>query len=355
MKINIVFPYNTWGGAFRSTYELANRMKDLGEDVVVYFPFFPYLEGENFFSLQGIKLISRGIVRSTFRRNKIPWFDVNVKIKLVPFIKNRYIRDADAIIANHWPTAFSVHQLSKLKGEKFYFIRDTEPWSKAYNLELKAFKLPLKKIVTLNWIKEFLEKEVDQDIVGIVPNGINRKDFEVKNKKYNNPPTISMIYSTHPAKGIPDGLEVLEQIKKQFSEVKVLLFGFTKPPKLNFAYEFHHRPVKDELKKIYEKSDIFLCPSLQEGWNNPPREAMLAECAVVATSAGSIPECTIPGETAFVVEPGDKRGMIKSIEHLIKNPIEIQKMGKSSKKQVMQFTWENSTKMLIDILNKHSK
>ena len=355
MKINIVFPYNTWGGAFRSTYELANRMKESGEDVEIYFPFFPYLEDESLFSWQGIKLILRGIIRSIIRRNRIPWFDVDVKIRLVPLIKNRYIRDADAIIANHWPTAFSVHQLSKSKGSKFYCIRDTEPWSKAYNKELEAFSLPLKKIVTLTWIKEFLEKEVNQIVVGIVPNGINPRDFEVKNKKYNNPPTISMIYSTHPAKGIPDGLEVLNQIKIQFPKVKILLFGFTKPPKLKFESEFCHRPVKEELKEIYAKSDIFLCPSLQEGYHNPPREAMLAECAVVATNVGSIPECTIPGETALVVEPGDTKGMIESIADLINNPIKIEEMGKSSKKHIMQFTWENSTNILIDILNKHTK
>ena len=38
MKISIVFPYNTWGGAFRSTYELSNRMISKGHEVKVYIP-----------------------------------------------------------------------------------------------------------------------------------------------------------------------------------------------------------------------------------------------------------------------------------------------------------------------------
>jgi len=355
MKINIVFPYNTWGGAFRSTYELTNRMIDRGEDVEIYVPFFPYLEGETLFSWNGITLFLRGLIRSIVRRNNVPWFDLNTKLNLVPFIKDNYIRDADAIIANHWPTAFSVYELSESKGKKFYFIRDTEPWSSAYKTELQAFRLPLMKIVTLTWIKDFLKKEVDEDVVGIVPNGINSKDFEVKNKEYRNPPTISMIYSTHPAKGIPDGLSVLEKIKKQYSKVKIVLFGFTKPPKLNFEAEFHHRPFKEALRDIYAKTDIFLCSSLQEGYHNPPREAMLAECAVVATNVGSIPECTIPGETALVIEPGDIKGMVNAIKDLIENPKKMRELGQRSKEYMLQFSWDNSTSKLLKILNQHIK
>ena len=39
-KVNIIFPYNSVGGAFRSTYEISNRLTKLGYDVV-YFPLFP--------------------------------------------------------------------------------------------------------------------------------------------------------------------------------------------------------------------------------------------------------------------------------------------------------------------------
>ena len=42
-KINVIFPYNSIGGAFRSTYEICNRLKKRGYDPVVYFPFFPIL------------------------------------------------------------------------------------------------------------------------------------------------------------------------------------------------------------------------------------------------------------------------------------------------------------------------
>ena len=130
---------------------MANR----GEDIVIYIPFFPYLEGESFFSRNGLQLLVRGLVRSLIRRGNVPWFNLRVPLKIIPFINDRFVREADIIIANHWPTAFSVNKLSPEKGDKFYFIRDTEPWSRTYQRELEAFRLPLKKIVVESWIKDF--------------------------------------------------------------------------------------------------------------------------------------------------------------------------------------------------------
>ena len=156
IKINIIFPYNVIGGAFRSTYEISNRLTDLGYDILVYFPLIPLMEEKDIFSIEGIKHFVRGMGRSLIRGNSIKWFDINFKTKQIPFIKDQHIRDADIIISNHWPTAFPVFHLNKSKGEKFYFIRDIEQWADYYHLEKKCFQLPMKRLVTTEFIKNFL-------------------------------------------------------------------------------------------------------------------------------------------------------------------------------------------------------
>ena len=346
MKINIVFPYNLWSGAFRSTYELANRTAILGHDVKIYIPFFPYLTGASSY-LDVFQLLFRGLARSIIRWNRVHWFDLKVPIKVVPLISNQFIRDADVIIANHWPTAFSVAKLSSTKGRKFNFIRDT----KYLPLELESFRLPLNRIVVSSWLEDFLSKEVGVNVAGVVPNGTNMEDFEVKDRIYNNPPTVCMMYYNHPIKGMADGFKALKQLKDQHPAIRILMFGLNRPKHIPFGAEFHFRPFKEELKSIYSQSDIYLFTSLQEGSGNTPREAMAAGCAVVSTNVGCIPDCTIPGETALVVEPGDVDGMVEAICGLIENPMRIQKIGCRAQEYIQQFTWEESTAQLIKILS----
>jgi hypothetical protein len=352
MKINIIFPYNTWSGAFRSTYELANRMAERGEDVEIYFPFFPHLQGASLLSGQGLNLLGRGLVRSIVRRNCVPWFDVKVPLKMVPTFTDHFIRDADVIVANHWPTAYSVAKLSPKKGRKFYFIRDIDWWTHKtqLDLELAASQLPLGKIVVAPWLGDELREKLGVDVLGTVSNGMNMEDFGVTEKQYNDDPVLCMTYSDHPAKGMDDGMAALRIAKERHPRVKIVLFGLNRPGNLPFDAEFHFRPAKDRLRKIYAGTDIFLSSSLQEGYHNPPREAMAARCAVVATNVGSIPHCTIPGETALVVNPGDVDGMADAMCNLIEHPEKLREMGRRGHEHIQQFTWEKSVDRLLQIL-----
>ena len=58
------------------------------------------------------------------------------------------------------------------------------------------------------------------------------------------------------------------------------------------------------IKEIYKKTDIFFCPSLQEGFHNPPSEAMASKCAVLATAVGSVPFTMNNLENGIIVNRG---------------------------------------------------
>lgn len=350
MKINVVFPYNTLSGAHRSTFELANRMAARGHSVAIYFPLFPSLEGNNLVSRKGISLLIRGLGRSIARWNRVPWFDLKVPVHMVPFLSDRFIRNADIIMANHRQTAYSVARLSPSKGLKFNFVRHayvdgSNPW------ETQSFRLPLRLIVSLPWLKEHLEKNVGVPVLGIVSNGINMEDFGVEEKPHNEAPIVTMNYGPkNPRKGTEDGLKVLEAVLKKHPKVQIQLFGWQKPKNgLPFTYTFHYRPVKERLKEVYARTDIFLASSRSEGYHNPPREAMAAKCAVVATNVGSIPHCALPGETALVVEAGDIDGMTQGVNWLIENPQKRHEMGLKAHNHIKKFDWEESTSKLLEI------
>jgi len=352
-KINIIFPYNSVGGAFRSTYEISNRLKKLGYDVVIYFPFFPLMNGQNTFSLTGFLFFVRGILRSLIRRNKIYWFECDFQIKIVPFLNNFFIRDADIIIANHWITAKPTYDLSFRKGEKYYFIRDNEHWAPHYDKVVQAFNLNMKRLVVAEWIKEHFEEKLNLGVEAVITNGFNFKKFKVENKTFNKKNiTISMIYSSHPMKGMGDALVVLEKVFRKYSSVKIILFGFeTKPKNLNFKFTYYRGLAGDSVKEIYKKTDIFFCPSLQEGFHNPPSEAMAAKCAVIATSVGSVPYTIKNMKNGISVNPGDVISMEKYFSLLIEDKNLRVSLSETAYETIQNLTWDHSIQKLNKIFS----
>lgn len=353
-KINVIFPYNSIGGAFRSTYEICNRLKKRGYDPIVYFPFLPILGEKKLFSLSGLKFIIRGLLRSTIRNKRVSWFDNDFKIKIIPSLHNSFIRDADIIIANHWQTALPVFNLSITKGKKYYFIRDIEQWAEYYPYELKAFNLKMKRLVSVPWIKEFLSAELNLDTRGVITNGFNFNKFNIKEKVFAEKDcTISMIYSNHPMKAPKDGIKVLSKIKAKFPKTKIIFFGFDKPPNtkydVDFEFEYIQRAKGKKVLEIYKKTDIFLCPSLQEGFHNPPSEAMAAKCCVVATNVGSVPYTIKSGENGYSVDPSDINSMVNYISDLINNKALRIKIANNAHKSIQKLTWERSIDKLDQI------
>jgi glycosyltransferase involved in cell wall biosynthesis len=67
----------------------------------------------------------------------------------------------------------------------------------------------------------------------------------------------------------------------------------------------------DELLYFYNLADLFVFPSLSEGFGIPPLEAMACGTPVVASSATSIPE--VVGDAGVLVDPFDVRKLAAAI------------------------------------------
>ena len=72
-------------------------------------------------------------------------------------------------------------------------------------------------------------------------------------------------------------------------------------------------PCWRKLREVYRKIHIFISPSLQEGFHNPPREAMAAECAVIATNVGCIPDIGENNKNMKIVNPKSSSSIANAI------------------------------------------
>lgn len=73
--------------------------------------------------------------------------------------------------------------------------------------------------------------------------------------------------------------------------------------------------------------DVFVCPSLYEGFGIAIVEAMAAGRPVVASAVGGVPEIVVDGETGLLAPAGDAAALADSIRRLLRDPELARRMG----------------------------
>lgn len=310
MKINFILPFTYATGGIRVAFEYANRLQEKGHDVVCYAPMLAY-KFDNYGVKGNLRRIKSSIGNSIKRRNKVNWFDLNVQIKLVPYIGDTFVRKADAVIATAWPTAYSVYELDKDKGEKFYFVQAYEDWSGPKELVDTSYRLDLQHITISNELRNLLMNNFDSPRVHVVHNG---NDFGTENirKGFKKGTKILMMYHELELKGYIDGLKAFEIVKKKYPHVELTLFGTSDNAKIPDYAKFYKKPNRKTLSDLYSNNDIYIFPSRYEGWGLTAVEAMSCQCAVVGTNVGCMKDIGEHQETALLSEPYQIEEMAKT-------------------------------------------
>jgi glycosyltransferase involved in cell wall biosynthesis len=104
---------------------------------------------------------------------------------------------------------------------------------------------------------------------------------------------------------------------------------------------------------LYQGAEIFLFPSLYEGFGIPVAEAMASRTPVITSNSSSLPE--VAGDSAIITEPLDYRKISESIKKILRDSNIRQKMIENGIKQVEKFNWDDSAeklrKIYIDLYN----
>lgn len=82
--------------------------------------------------------------------------------------------------------------------------------------------------------------------------------------------------------------------------------------------------------------DLFVMSSVTEGLGTSLLDAMAAARAVVATTAGGIPEVVVDGETGLLVPPRDARALAAAIVTLLQDPAARERMGRAGLARVAE-------------------
>ncbi len=97
-------------------------------------------------------------------------------------------------------------------------------------------------------------------------------------------------------------------------------------------------PVTDDiLAALYRSADVFLFPSLSEGFGLPPLEAMASGTPVVAARAGSLPE--VLGDAALFADPEDPAQIRDAVQRLSTDRELRAHMIERGRERARRFSW----------------
>jgi glycosyltransferase involved in cell wall biosynthesis len=105
---------------------------------------------------------------------------------------------------------------------------------------------------------------------------------------------------------------------------------------------------KDEMRSAYNAADIFLFPSLYEGFGMPPVEAMACGTPVIAAPTSAIPE--ILGKAALYAAPDNQQSWLKKCCRLLHDPLLHERMGIEGLQRAQEYQWDRSIEKISLVL-----
>jgi glycosyltransferase involved in cell wall biosynthesis len=103
------------------------------------------------------------------------------------------------------------------------------------------------------------------------------------------------------------------------------------------SVRFIHSPAERDLPGLYSGAELFIFPSLYEGFGLPPLEAMACGSAVVCGASSSLPE--VVGRAALIVDVTSPESIAAGVAELLHSPARRDQLRAAGIAQAAQFSW----------------
>lgn len=104
---------------------------------------------------------------------------------------------------------------------------------------------------------------------------------------------------------------------------------------------------QDELPLWYNVADLFVYPSLYEGFGLPPLEAMACGTPVIISNSSSLPE--VVGGAGILVNPDSAEEMAEAMQRLLADNSLRAEMRQRGLKRARQFSWQKAAQDTVKV------
>ena len=330
--VHEIFPPEISGGGEKLVLRLAKSLKSRGHDVKVLCSGDPKIKKH-----EGIETVRIPVNR----------YMMNLA---VPYIA-KHAADADIIQTSSGNVAFPSWLAGKLTnkpvccmvchifGHNWDDVQGPVVGSVFEFMERMFLARSYDKIVFLNNSSKKIGSNIGMDMKrSVVMNpGIDFKRFQMKSVKRE--PTILSVgnFSMNKPTVKIKGFEHVLEAARRMPDMKFVMVGTGEymsklKRKATPNVEFHSNLSDRELIRLFNRSLVFLAPSLAEGFGFTILEAMASGCAVVSTID--------LGQSGKTIQPKSADEIVTTIREMMENQTETNKIGVRNRKIAKGFTWE---------------
>jgi glycosyltransferase involved in cell wall biosynthesis len=178
-------------------------------------------------------------------------------------------------------------------------------------------------------------------------------------QKYSLPENFILFVGTiEPRKNLTTLLEAYRALKNEGTGCKLVIVG-----RKGWLYEGFFRKLRElgledevifpgfvpdeDLSAFYTAADLFVYPSLYEGFGLPVVEAMACGAPVITSNTSSLPE--VAGEAALLVEPTSVEELVAAVRRLLNDKGLQVEMAARGLKRAARFTWEDTARRTAEV------
>jgi glycosyltransferase involved in cell wall biosynthesis len=201
-------------------------------------------------------------------------------------------------------------------------------------------------IVNAHAIARALQEKrgISLDKVHVIYNGLEIKEMSGKGGQ-GEKLRIGCVARMDHAKGVLYLLDAFAKLARKYQQLQLVLVGdgdaFRELCCRTEQYDLSDRVemfgyFQGSIDEVLCSLDIYLFPSLWEGFPYSIIEAMRAGCTIISTRVGGIPEAIRDGEDGLLIDPASTAAIADAIEKLIPDPNLRARLAASARKRFTQ-------------------
>lgn len=316
-------------GGVKAIFEFANGLQRLGHSVnLVHFEFARH---------------------SVDAATDIQWFDIHEGVNQL------VVREGDGQPLPDADFIFPYHELFPAEvGLPVNLVQGYRIMPAA--MERALYLSPCPKICVAKWLLAVgRDLGVPENQLVYVPYGIDHSTFRLVDSLEGRELCVAMLYHAHAMKGTSYGLEALMLAKERVPELSAVLFGTPEPPPglPPWITTLRAPDAPTLVSEVYNRSRVFVCSSIVEGFGFTSVEAMAGGCALATSANGGSDDFAIHGESALVSDPTDVETMADHIVALLTDDDLRLRLARRGLDLVRGFDWDRSSEMLASFLERY--